>query len=478
MTVLDSVGELTPEELRQLFLFETLTEVQLQWLADHGWVAEVNAGGTVLAEGEPAEVLILLLSGTMSMSRRVGQDDVEVVRTEQVGAYGGATRTYVEEDVDQRYQATVRAVTDVRFFVLRGEDFALAVRTWFPMAVHLLEGLFQGLSRGQRIIDQRQQLLALGALSAGLTHELNNPAAAAVRATAALRQRVEGMRRKLAMLAHHELDPKLLELFVDVQEEAVQAAALAPSLSAVEESEREDELIAWLDEHDISGSWDLAPIFAAGGTTIDFLDKITTGAGHDVIDNGLHWLGYTVETELLLAEITDSVTRISTLVSAAKQYSHLDRAPFERVDIHEGLKSTLLMLGSKLDGIEVVKDFDPALPKVPVYAGELNQVWTNIIDNAVQAMDGHGTLTVRTSLEGECARVEIGDTGPGIPADLRRRIFEPFFTTKPVGQGTGLGLDISYRIVVTRHGGDLTVESVPGDTRFIVRLPLSERSAG
>jgi signal transduction histidine kinase len=286
------------------------------------------------------------------------------------------------------------------------------------------------------------------------------------------------MRRKLAMLAHHELDPKLLELFVDVQEEAVQAAALAPSLSAVEESEREDELIAWLDEHDISGSWDLAPIFAAGGTTIDFLDKITTGAGHDVIDNGLHWLGYTVETELLLAEITDSVTRISTLVSAAKQYSHLDRAPFERVDIHEGLKSTLLMLGSKLDGIEVVKDFDPALPKVPVYAGELNQVWTNIIDNAVQAMDGHGTLTVRTRLEGECARVEIGDTGPGIPADLRRRIFEPFFTTKPVGQGTGLGLDISYRIVVTRHGGDLTVESVPGDTRFIVRLPLSERSAG
>ena len=478
MTVLDSVGELTPEELRQLFLFETLTDVQLQWLADHGWVAEVNAGGTVLAEGEPAEVLILLLSGTMSMSRRVGQDDVEVVRTEQVGAYGGATRTYVEEDVDQRYQATVRAVTDVRFFVLRGEDFALAVRTWFPMAVHLLEGLFQGLSRGQRIIVQRQQLLALGALSAGLTHELNNPAAAAVRATAALRQRVEGMRRKLAMLAHHELDPKLLELFVDVQEEAVQAAALAPSLSAVEESEREDELIAWLDEHDISGSWDLAPIFAAGGTTIDFLDKITTGAGHDVIDNGLHWLGYTVETELLLAEITDSVTRISTLVSAAKQYSHLDRAPFERVDIHEGLKSTLLMLGSKLDGIEVVKDFDPALPKVPVYAGELNQVWTNIIDNAVQAMDGHGTLTVRTSLEGECARVEIGDTGPGIPADLRRRIFEPFFTTKPVGQGTGLGLDISYRIVVTRHGGDLTVESVPGDTRFIVRLPLSERSAG
>ena len=188
-------------------------------------------------------------------------------------------------------------------------------------------------------------------------------------------------------------------------------------------------------------------------------------------------MAYTVETELLLNEISDSVTRISALVAAAKQYSHLDRAPFERVDIHEGLKNTLMMLGSKLDGIQLVKDFDRSLPKVPVYAGELNQVWTNIIDNAIQAMDGNGTLTLRTMLEGECARVEISDTGPGIPEDLRQRIFEPFFTTKGVGQGTGLGLDISYRIVVSRHGGDLTVESAPGHTTFIVRLPLSERPA-
>ena len=278
MSVMDPVGRLTHDELRQLFLFESLTDEQLDWLAEHGWVGEVPGGGTVLAEGDPAEVLIMLLSGTLSMSRRVGQDDVEVVRTEQVGAYGGATRTYVENDADQRYQATVRAVSDVRFFVIRGPDFADAVRKWFPMAIHLLEGLFQGLSRGQQIVDQRQQLLALGALSAGLTHELNNPAAAAMRATAALRQRVEGMRHKLASLAHHELDPKLLELWVDVQEEAVQAVALAPSGSAVEDSEREDAIAEWLDDHDISGGWELAPIFAEGGTTTDFLDKIITGA--------------------------------------------------------------------------------------------------------------------------------------------------------------------------------------------------------
>ena len=151
--------------------------------------------------------------------------------------------------------------------------------------------------------------------------------------------------------------------------------------------------------------------------------------------------------------------------------------PYERADIHEGLKSTLVMLSSKLDDVEVVKDFDPTLPKVPLYVGEMNQVWTNLIDNAVQAMDGHGTLTLRTSLDGDCVRVEVADTGPGIPAEIRRRVFEPFFTTKPVGQGTGLGLDISYRIVVGRHGGDISVESVPGDTRFIVRLPLTERPA-
>jgi signal transduction histidine kinase len=195
-----------------------------------------------------------------------------------------------------------------------------------------------------------------------------------------------------------------------------------------------------------------------------------------VLEGALRWLAYTLETELLMNEITDSVTRISALVAAAKQYSNMDRAPHERVDIHLGLKSTLVMLTSKLEGIEVVKDFDRSLPPVPVYAGELNQVWTNLVDNAIQAMKGHGTLTVRTSMDGDRVRVEIGDTGPGVPAKLRQRIFEPFFTTKPVGQGTGLGLDISYRIVVGRHGGDLTVESQPGDTRFIVRLPLTERS--
>jgi signal transduction histidine kinase len=476
MTIAKGTQRLPVQALRELFLFEKLSDEQLRWLAEHGWVTEAPSGDTVLAEGTPAELFIVLLSGTITMSFRVGRDDVETVRTDQVGVYAGAMQAYVANRAGQTYTATVRVVSDARFFVLRAEDFAWMMQAWFPMAIHLLEGLFLGMRTSAHIIGQRQQLLALGALSAGLTHELNNPAAAALRANAALRDRVAGMRHKLAMLAKEDVDPRLLRLLVDVQEEAVQAVPEAPKLTPIEESEREDALSEWLDEHGVPDGWELAPIFVGAGTTPEFLERVADQAPPAMLEGAVRWLAYTLETELLMHEITDSVARISSLVAAAKQYSNMDRAPHERVDIHAGLKSTLVMLAGKLRGLEVVKDFDPSLPKVPVYAGELNQVWTNLIDNAVQAMDGHGTLTVRTSMDGDRVRVEIGDTGPGVPEKLRRRIFEPFFTTKPVGQGTGLGLDISYRIVVGRHGGDLTVESQPGDTRFIVRLPLTERS--
>jgi signal transduction histidine kinase len=466
---------LTNDELRRLFLFEKLDEGQLGWLADRGWVVEVPNDTTVIGEGDPAEVIMILLGGSIVMSRRVGRDDVEVVRTDQLGVYFGSTQAYIADAAAQTYQTSVRSIGDVRLFVLRAEDFARAIREWFPMALHLLEGLFLGMRNSQQLVGQRQQLLALGSLAAGLTHELNNPAAAAVRANAALRERVAGMRHKLAMLAHDEIDPRLLELLVDVQEEAVAAVAKAPTLSPMEESEREDELTDWLAEHGVREGWEIAPVLVSAGTSTEFLDRVAAGAPTDMLEGALRWLTYTLEAELLLQEITDSVTRISTLVAAAKQYSHMDRMPFERADVHEGLKSTLAMLMGKLDGISVVKDFDRSLPTIPVYSGELNQVWTNLIDNAVQAMTGSGTLTLRTSRDGDFVRVEIGDTGPGVPPQIRQRIFEPFFTTKPVGQGTGLGLDISYRIVVGRHGGDLTVESEPGDTRFVVRLPLTER---
>jgi signal transduction histidine kinase len=269
-----------------------------------------------------------------------------------------------------------------------------------------------------------------------------------------------------------------------LQEEAAAQVAKAPALSPLEASDREDAIADWLDAHGVQNGWELAAIFTQAGLDESWLDRVAAtiaesaaeaAADAPEVDGALRWLGYTIESELLMNEISDSVTRISSLVDAARQYSQLDRAPYQVVDVHELLDSTLMMLGGKIGpDITVVKDYGTGLPRIPAYPGELNQVWTNLIDNAVAAMDGTGTLTVRTARDRDQLLVEFGDTGSGVPPEIRDRIFEPFFTTKPVGQGTGLGLDISYRIVVGRHHGDLRVESVPGDTRFQVRLPLTE----
>jgi signal transduction histidine kinase len=211
---------------------------------------------------------------------------------------------------------------------------------------------------------------------------------------------------------------------------------------------------------------------------VPWLETLTSAVGDDNLESAVRWLTYTVETELLMGEIEDSVTRISGLVGAAKAYSQLDRAPYQIIDIHQLLDATLVMLQSKVPaGVRVSKEYDDSLPQIPAYAGELNQVWTNLVDNAFGAMrEAGGTLTVRTGRDGGRVVVSIVDTGPGIPADVRPRIFEPFFTTKPVGEGTGLGLDISYRIVVNRHHGDIQVESRPGHTAFNVYLPIEPQA--
>ena len=246
----------------------------------------------------------------------------------------------------------------------------------------------------------------------------------------------------------------------------------------MQQADREDEIGDWFDDHGIDGGWDLAAIFVRAGLTTVDLDNVLEQVGDTFIDGAVRWLAYALETEMLMGEIEDSTTRISALVGAAKQYSQMDRAPHQWVDVHDGLDSTLVMLCGKIGGgIRVVKEYDRTLPKIPAYPAELNQVWTNIIDNALGAMKGEGTLTLRTWRVDDQIRVEIGDTGPGIPADIKPRIFEPFFTTKPVGEGTGLGLDISWRIVVERHQGDLRVESEPGDTRFEVCLPTVEQAS-
>jgi signal transduction histidine kinase len=465
------------DELRTLFLFEKLTEDQLGWLCREGRVEHVDPG-PVFHEGDPATCFYVLLGGEVVLSRRVGADDVEINRTSERGVYAGATQVYLGDRVPQVYTASLRVTRPSRFYVLSSAAFNQMMQDWFPMALHLLEGMFIGVQTSQRIVGQRERLLALGSLSAGLTHELNNPAAAAVRATSSLRERVAGMRHKLGTIAAGPYDRDALATLILLQEEAAERVSKAPTLSPMEASDREDEVGDWLEAHGVADGWELAPTFVQAGLDAGWLDQVAATVDGQTLEGALRWLNYTAETELLMNEIEDSTNRISVLVDAAKQYSQLDRAPYRVVDVHELLDSTLLMMSRKLgDGITVVKDYDRALPQIPVYAAELNQVWTNLIDNAVSAMGGNGTLTVRTALDGDRVLIEIGDTGPGVPAGIRERIFEPFFTTKEVGEGTGLGLDISWRIVVNKHHGDLQVESEPGNTRFRVRLPLTAPDA-
>ncbi|WP_086872151.1 ATP-binding protein [Streptomyces viridochromogenes] len=465
-----------PAEIGSLFLFEKLTPEQLGRLCEAGRVERYEPG-PVYTEGDPATCFYVMIEGTVVLSRRVGGDDVEVTRTSQRGVYAGSMQAYLGDRVRQVYNNSLRVTEPTRFFVLPADTFAAIMQEWFPMAVHLLEGLFFGSKSTQQAIGQRERLLALGSLSAGLTHELNNPAAAAVRATEALRERVGKMRRKLGIIAQGTYSPEVMANLIEMQERTAERVAKVPALSPLEASDREDELTDWLDDHGIPEGWRIAPTFVQAGVDADWLDQVAAAVDEDILPNAIGWLNYTAETELLMDEIKDSTARISHLVDAAKQYSQLDRAPFQNADVHELLDSTLLMLSGKIGSrIEVVKEYDRTLPKVPAYPAELNQVWTNLVDNAVAAMrsaGGEGTLTVRTARDNDSLLVEFRDTGIGIPAEIRERIFDPFFTTKPVGEGTGLGLDISWRIVVDKHHGSIQVSSEPGDTRFQVLLPLT-----
>ncbi|HEY7043794.1 MAG TPA: ATP-binding protein [Nocardioidaceae bacterium] len=473
-----TIRNCTPDLLRTLFLFEALSEERLQYLCERGSVVQADPGW-LYREGEDAKCFYVLVDGSIVMYRKVHDEDVEVNRTSYRGSYVGAWTAYLGDLVPQEYDSSVRVVEPSTFFELPASELRDVMQMWFPMAQHLLSGLFQGFTTRQRTTAQRERLLALGSLSAGLTHELNNPAAAAVRATATLQQRVSKMREKLAALAAGHLDEAALQTLIKFQDDAAQRVATAPKLTALESADAEDELSDWLDAHGVARSLELAPTFVQAGIDSDWLDLVVNAAPTESLGGAIHWLYYTIDTELLMKEITDSTTRISTLLEAAKQYSQMDRSPHQMADLRELLDSTLIMLSGKIaPDITVVKDYDSSLPPVPAYAAELNQVWTNLIVNAVQAMGDKGRLTVRTRLDDEYAVVEITDTGPGVPAEIQDRVFEPFFTTKPIGHGTGLGLDIAWRIVVNKHRGYLKVTSAPGATTFTVRLPLEGPQIG
>jgi signal transduction histidine kinase len=468
---------LAPEQLRTLFLFEHLDDDQLGWLIERGRLVEYPAGVIIHAEGSPASCFLVLLSGTMSMSKRVQGGELELFRTDYRGAYTGAFNAVVpDRGVPKLYPSTARAVTPCRLFEIPAVDFGKAVWEWFPMAAHLLEGAATQGASASEIVERHERLVALGAVTAGLTHELNNPVAAVMRAAATLRERLTGMRADLGRLIRADLDPPQLEGIAGLVSQALERRREAPDLSPMEVSDREDEVAAWLEDHGIEAGWDLAPTFVAAGLDVAWLAAMADLVPPAHLEAGLTYPVRVLESDGLLDEITEAAGRISGLLASAKQYTQMDRAPLQTFDVHEGLDATITMLGHKLgDGIKVVREYDRSLPHISAYPAELNQVWTNLIDNAVDAMEGQGTLTVRTRAgHDERLVVEVSDTGPGVPVEVRSRIFEPFFTTKPVGKGTGLGLDIAWRIVVGRHHGEIRLDSAPGDTRFEVILPLQE----
>jgi signal transduction histidine kinase len=463
-------------EVQTLFLFAELAEAAQRWVAERSELRVYDADVVVFEEGNAADALYVLLAGGLLLTRHADDEDIVINDTTQRGAYAGAVRAYATGH-PQEYQTTLRTTRPSRFLRLSSADFADLVQQQCPMAVHLLDGIYEGVRATESAMRQREHLVQLGHLSANLAHELNNPAAAAVRATEQLRSRVAGMRHKLGLLAEGGVSAELVARLIGVQEGAVERAVKPRArLTALQESDLEDSIADRLDEVGVTGANDLAPVFAASGMDAGWVDDVVEQVDSGLAwDGAFRWLSYTLETEALMDEIEEATTRISSLVGAVKQYSHVDQAQHQDVDVRPGLDSTLVMLGRKLGGIEVRREYADDLPRVPGYPAELNQVWTNLIDNAVDAMAGSGVLTLRVGSVDGAVLVEVTDDGPGVPEPVRETLFEPFVTTKGAGEGSGLGLDNARRIVERRHGGTLTCTTGPEGTTFCVRLPAARR---
>ena len=457
--------------LRGLALFDGLTDDQLDrlWSAGSEWPFE--NGDVPFTEGKPADFWWVLLDGSLSLVRRVGHQETELGVMKTPGQWAGGFQAWDEHGV---YLATARAVTPGRLLRVPAESLGEVAREWFPFGVHLIAGLVNTVRSIEAKARQREALVALGTLAAGLAHEINNPATSATRAGDALGQATEAVLTTLRQLAESSMTA---EQFVMLDTLRRSVGDQAQELDALGVADREEELADWLVGHDVDRDWVIAPPFAAAGAGVDVFDRVAAHLHPDQLAPALEWVASSLTVAGLLGEIREATHRVSELIGAVRSYSQLDRALVQRTDVTEGLESTLVMLGHKLrGGVTVVRDYAEDLPQVEAIPGELNQVWTNLVDNAVDAMEGTGTLRISVRGAGEGLAdgivVEIADDGPGVPDEVASHAFEPFFTTKEVGKGTGLGLDISRRIVVERHGGDISLESRDGGAVVTVRLPL------
>jgi signal transduction histidine kinase len=460
------------DDLAALRLFDGLTRDQLAELIADSTEVRIEPGVELFHEGEHADYWWVLLDGTIDLVRLVGREDTVVRKWEVPGHWAGGYRAFDEHG---GYLATGRAATPGR--VLRVPATVLRDRldAWFPLGKALIEGLYGTARSIESTVRQREYLVTLGKIAAGLTHEINNPAAAAVRAVEALETTCQTLLSTLGRLADEEISAGQFAALDALRREVEPATAVQDPLAL---ADHEDALSAWLNRHGIEREWIIAPPLAVAGIDVAWCERAAAVLEGPALEAGLEWVASTFSVITLLSDIKESSRRISGLVAAVKSYSQMDLASRQRINVTDGLESTLVMLRHKLgEGVTVVRDYGADVPQIEAYPGELNQVWTNLIDNAIDAMDGAGTLRLATRVEGDEVVIEVGDTGPGMPPAVAARAFEAFYTTKGAGKGTGLGLDIAQRIVVERHGGMITIDSQPGKTVLRVRIPARPRAA-
>jgi len=453
------------QDLRAVALFDGLSDDQLRELLAVGDEVRFHPGQELFVEARPAEHWWVLLAGTVSLVRRVGHEEAVLTVMETPGQWAGGFRAWNPHGV---YLATGRAVSPGR--VLRVPAAALRDRAdaWFPFGVHLIRGLVETVRKIESVARQREALAALGTLAAGFAHEINNPASAATRAAGALQETGEALQTSLGRLAAGSVSAAQFAALDELRREIPpQPANLAPLAAA----DREDALSGWLSEHGVERDWLISPALAAGGVDIGWCERAAALLGPGSLQPALEWVANSLSMAALVAEVRESTARVSDLIATITSYSQLDRASKQWTDVTEGLQATLVMLAHRLPkGVTVVRDYGTDVPRVEAFPGELNQVWTHLVNNALDAMDGSGTLRLSTRAAGAGVAVEIADTGPGMSDEVQAHAFEPFFTTKEVGTGTGMGLDVSRRIIVERHGGEIAITSRPGETVLRVRL--------